>query len=100
MKSFLIMKYEMFLMRLYDFVVQLLLKTRCDWYPKSFYQREIDELQDKVWDLEEKKLDMEMEYERKINQYEYWLEVKEDEAADLWKKLEKYEPWRRDDYDY
>ena len=43
---------------------------------------------------------MEMEYERKINQYEYWLEVKEDEAADLWKKLEKYEPWRRDDYDY
>lgn len=97
MKSYLRMKYEMFLMRLYDFVVKLLSKTRCDWYPKEPYQDEIDklqdkvwELEDKVWELEEKLMDTKMEYEREFDSYEYWHEVQDDQIERLWQWLEFY----------
>ena len=90
MRSYLRMKYEMFLMDLYDFVVKLLAKTRCDWYPKEPYQDEIDKLQDKVWELEEKLMDTKMEYEREFDSYEYWYEVQEDRIERLWQWLEFY----------
>ena len=90
MRSYLRMKYEMFLMNLYDFVVKLLSKTRCDWYPKEPYQDEIDKLQDKVWELEDKLMETEMEYEREFNSYEYWYEVQEDQIERLWQWLKFY----------
>lgn len=90
MKSYLRMKYEMFLMNLYDFVVKLLSKTGFDWYPKEPYQDEIDKLQDKVWELEDKLMDTKMEYEREFDSYEYWYEVQEDQIERLWQWLEFY----------
>lgn len=90
MRSYLRMKYEMFLMNLYDFVVKLLSKTGFDWYPKEQYQDEIDKLQDKVWELEDKLMDTKMEYEREFDSYEYWYEVQEDRIERLWQWLEFY----------
>ena len=90
MRSYLRMKYEMFLMNLYDFVVKLLSKSRLDWYPKEPYQDEIDKLQDKVWELEDKLMDTKMEYEREFDSYEYWYEVQEDRIERLWQWLEFY----------
>lgn len=90
MISYLRMKYEMFLMNLYDFVVKLLSKTGFDWYPKEPYQDEIDKLQDKVWELEDKLMDTKMEYERQFDSYEYWYEAQEDQIERLWQWLEFY----------
>ena len=63
MKSYIRMKYEQFLCRLFDRVCDLLFKTRMDWYPKHrLCQKEQDriyQLEDKIFELEEENFRLE-----------------------------------------
>ena len=78
MKSYLLMKYEQFLMRLFDRVCKLLSKTGNNWYPKYVL----------CWDLEDKI----MELEREINDLETANIFLHDRIDELEEALCFYEP--------
>ena len=53
-RSYIMMKYEQFLMRCFDRVCKLLSKTRSDWYPEYVIVGDrINELENKIYELEE-----------------------------------------------
>lgn len=78
-KSFFKMKYEMFLMRLFDRIYELLRKTRSDWYPRYVvYEREdVDKWFDKWVDAERRADSYEIQLIRK-DEYIYHLEERLD----------------------
>ena len=79
MKSYIKMKYEQFLMRLFDSVIKLLSKTRSYWYPKHILCYDLEE---KIDDLEQKIDELEM---ANLRLYQENDELKE--------KLDFYEPF-------
>ena len=65
MKGYFMIKYEQFLMRMFDKIVLLLSKTQSDWYPEhvlcSDLEMHVCDLEEKVCDLEEKVCNLEDE---------------------------------------
>lgn len=96
-KSYLVMRYEMFLANLFDFIIKRLRKTRLDWYPENalgldkegeyWFEAWLEETE-KVDELFEKwmdKCDKVYELESKILELEglgYYLNDYPDEEED------------------
>jgi len=93
MKGYFRMKYEQFLMRLFDKIVNLISKTRVAWYPEDQIKKDqIEQLEDRIHDLESEN-----------DKMFYYLTVAEERVEELSKKLYYYEPWEEDDmeeYEY
>lgn len=87
MKGYFRMKYEQFLMRLFDKIVNLISKTRVAWYPEDQIKKDqIEQLEDRIHDLESEN-----------DKMFYHLIVAEERVEELSKKLYYYEPWEEDD---
>lgn len=83
MKGYLLMKWEQFLMRLFDKFLQYLSTTRLDWYPKHVL----------CYDLEEKIHNLEVN----LDEAEILLIEKDEQIESLVNKLYFYEPWEEDE---
>lgn len=82
MRSYIRMKYEQLLMRLFDKFLKYLSTTRLDWYPNHVL----------CYDLEAKIHELEMQMDRA----EVLLIEKDEQIADLTDKLYFYEPWEEE----
>lgn len=82
-RSYIMMKYEQFLMRCFDRVCELLSKTRSDWYPEyvivgdriNELENNIYELEDKIYELEEENMQLRTELsdaEEKVSHMELY----------------------------
>lgn len=91
MKSFLRMKYEQFLMRLFDRILKAMRKTNVDWYPKHVLCKDLEEKIRKkdleICDLWDQIHDRDVENDH-LN---YQLLFLDDRVEGLEKKLDKYE---------
>ena len=84
-KGYFRMKYEMFLINLFDYVIKLMKNTRIDWYPD--YALGVDSYKEKIdhlWDIIQ-------DNEQYISQLAYWITCQDDQIQRLEKQLEKYE---------
>lgn len=91
MKSFLRMKYEQFLMRLFDRILEAIKKTNVNWYPKHVLCEDLEEKISKkdleICDLWDKIHDRDVE----IDHLNYQLLFLDDRIEGLEKELNKYE---------
>lgn len=87
MKKYFKMKYEQWLMRLFDWVCKKLIKTGNEWVIEYPCEEKIYKLEDKLMDLEDKLMDE----VRRNDQLEYHLLDKFDQIHELENKLDWYE---------
>ena len=99
MKKFILMKYEMLLANLFDFIVKLLRKTRMNWYPEFIlgYEYGYEELFDKYIDAVDDTLywkDQCHDLDNEIDNLEWTIICQDNEIERLEAELEKYEAER------
>ena len=99
MKKYFKMKYEQFLMRLFDLVMNLISKSGVNWYPQHVFKEEgyCDDADVTVVALEsenEKLWERFMESERECDSAVFWAMQERDRADHYFDALCKYEPWR------
>ena len=99
MKKYFKMKYEHFLMRLFDLVMNLISKSGVNWYPQHVFKEEgyCDDADVTVVALKsenEKLWERFMESERECDSAVFWAMQERDRADHYFDALCKYEPWR------
>lgn len=96
MKKYFKMKYEQFLMGLFDKIMSLITNSDVDWYPEYVFKEEYClDLIERQLESENEKLELKLwEREREYHKlFDDWMN-KCELADNYYNALCKYEPWR------